>query len=107
DQRGTIVLFLIVQFSALAGSLALAGPTDRFGPKRVLSGLILLWIATGLTAYVIRDPRLFYGMAVVAGIGLGAIQSASRALMASLVPEGRQAEMFGFYALCGKTSSVI
>jgi len=107
DQRGTIVLFLIVQFSALAGSFALAAPTDRLGPKRVLSWLILLWIATGFTAYLIHDPRLFYVLAVVAGVGLGAIQSASRALMASLVPEGKQAEMFGFYALCGKTSSVV
>ncbi|MDZ7778713.1 MAG: MFS transporter [Gemmatimonadota bacterium] len=107
DQRGTIVLFLIVQFSALAGAFALAGPTDRFGPKRVLSGVIVLWIATGVSAYFIQDAAVFYGLAVVAGLGLGSIQSASRALMASLVPEGREAEMFGFYALCGKTSSII
>ncbi|MEX2465461.1 MAG: MFS transporter [Gemmatimonadota bacterium] len=107
DQQGTIVLFLIVQFSALSGAFAFAGPTDRFGPKPVLSGVIVMWIATGISAYFIRDPRLFYAMAVVAGLGLGSIQSASRALMASLVPDGREAEMFGFYALCGKTSSIM
>jgi UMF1 family MFS transporter len=27
--------------------------------------------------------------------------------MSSLIPEGKEAEMFGFYALCGKSSSVI
>jgi len=27
--------------------------------------------------------------------------------MSSLIPEGRESEMFGFYALCGKSSSVI
>jgi UMF1 family MFS transporter len=107
DQQGTIVLFLIVQFSALAGAFALAKPTDRLGPKPVLTGVLLLWIATGISAFFIRDPRLFYGMAVVAGLGLGSIQSASRALMAALVPDGREAEMFGFYALCGKTSSIL
>lgn len=106
-QQETIVLFLVVQFSALAGAFALAKPTDRVGPKRVLSWVIVLWIATSLSAYFIRDPMLFYGMAVLAGLGLGSIQSASRALMASLVPAGREAEMFGFYALCGKTSSII
>ena len=106
-QRETILLFLVVQFSALAGAFALAKPTDRFGPKRVLSWVILLWIATGVSAYFIQDPMMFYGMAVVAGLGLGSIQSASRALMASLVPDGREAEMFGFYALCGKTSSIV
>ena len=106
-QRETIVLFLIVQFSALAGAFALSGPTDRFGPKRVVSGVLLLWIATGVSAYFVQSPTVFYALAVGAGLGLGSIQSASRALMASLVPDGREAEMFGFYALCGKTSSVI
>jgi UMF1 family MFS transporter len=26
--------------------------------------------------------------------------------MASLIPRGRESEMFGFYALCGKSSSI-
>jgi UMF1 family MFS transporter len=42
-----------------------------------------------------------------AGFGLGSVQAASRAFMASLIPTGRESEMFGFYALCGKSSSVI
>ena len=44
---------------------------------------------------------------MVAGFGLGSVQAASRAYMSSLIPEGRESEMFGFYALCGKSSSVI
>lgn len=106
-QTATIVLFLIVQFSALIGAFALAGPTDRLGPKKVLNGVILLWIATGVTAYFIQDPRLFYVLAVVAGLGLGSAQSASRAFMSLLIPPGRESEMFGFYAFCGKTSSFL
>ena len=107
DQQGTIVLFLIVQFSALVGAFALAGPTDRFGPKRVLNGVLALWIFVGVSAYFIRSPTLFYGMAVLAGLGLGSVQAASRAFLSSLVPAGTEARMFGFYALCGKSSSVI
>jgi UMF1 family MFS transporter len=106
-QEQTIVLFLVVQFSALAGAFALAKPTDRLGPKKVLTGVILLWIATGVTAYFIRDPRLFYVLAVVAGIGLGSAQAASRAFMSLLIPAGKESEMFGFYAFCGKTSSFV
>ncbi len=106
-QQATILLFLIVQFSALIGAFALAKPTDVFGPKKVLNGVILLWIATGVSAYFVEDPRLFYALAVVAGIGLGSTQAASRALMSSLIPAGRESEMFGFYAFCGKTSSFV
>jgi UMF1 family MFS transporter len=102
-----IVLFMIVQLSALIGAFALAKPTDVWGPKRVLDIVLVAWIATGITAYFLEDPNLFYVMAVVAGLGLGSLQSASRSFMSLLIPDGKEAEMFGFYALCGKSSSVI
>ena len=105
--EGVIILFLIVQFSALAGALAMAKPTDTLGPKKVLTGVLLLWVAAGITAYFIQSQTAFYVLAVFAGIGLGSVQSASRAFMASLIPDGREAEMFGFYALCGRSSSVV
>ena len=103
----TIVLFLVVQVSALIGAFALAKPTDSWGPKRVLNGVLVVWIGAGVSAYFIQDRTVFFAMAVVVGLGLGSVQSASRALMASLIPVGRESEMFGFYALCGKSSSVM
>ncbi len=106
-QTGVIVLFFIVQFSAAAGAFALAKPTDLFGPKKVLTGVLALWTAAGIAAYFIQGQQAFYVLAVFAGFGLGAVQSASRALMSSLIPKGQEAKMFGFYALCGKSSSVL
>ncbi len=102
-----LYLFLVVQFAALAGAFALAKPTDTLGPKKVLNGVLLLWIFASVSAFFIQNQILFWAMAVVVGLGLGAVQSASRAFMSSLIPEGKEAEMFGFYALCGKSSSVI
>jgi UMF1 family MFS transporter len=64
-------------------------------------------MAVGVSAYFVQDPGVFYALAVIAGIGLGTVQAASRALMSSLIPDGKEAEMFGFYALCGKSSSVM
>ncbi len=107
DQQGTIVLFLIVQFSALIGAFALAKPTDRYGPKKVLNGVLCLWVFVSISAFFVQDPALFYGLAVVAGLGLGSAQAASRAFISALIPDGKEAEMFGFYALCGKSSSVV
>jgi len=107
DQTDTIVLFLIVQFSALIGAFALAKPTDRWGPKKVLNVVLVVWIMVSVSAFFIQDPNVFYAMAVFAGLALGSVQAASRSFMASLIPAGREAEMFGFYALCGRTSSVL
>ena len=106
-QTDTIILFLVVQFSALAGSFVLAKPTDNLGPKGVLTGVLCVWVVAGITAYFVQTTPVFYSVAVVAGAGLGSVQSASRAYMSLLIPRGREAEMFGFYAFCGKTSSVL
>ena len=107
DQTDTIVLFLIVQFSALIGAFSLAKPTDRWGPKKVLNAVLVVWIMVSIAAFFVQDSNVFYTMAVVAGLGLGSVQAASRSFMASLIPDGKEAEMFGFYALCGKSSSVL
>ena len=105
--KEAILLFLVVQFSALAGAFAMAKPTDSLGPKKVLTGSLILWIAVGLSVYLVRSPTVFFGLAVLVGFGLGSVQAASRAFMASLTPDGREAEMFGFYAFCGKSSSIV
>ena len=107
EQTDTIILFLVVQFSAMAGALTLAKPTDRLGPRKVLTGVLTMWVIAGIAAYFVQSTAVFYGLAVVAGLGLGSVQSASRAYLTLLIPPGREAEMFGFYAFCGKTSSVL
>ena len=97
----------MVQLSALAGALALAKPTDVWGPKRGITLTLILWTTVSFSAYFIDSKAVFFAVAVLAGTGLGAVQSASRALMASLIPKGKESEMFGFYAFCGKSSSII
>jgi len=107
EQDELIMLILAIQFTALFGALALAKPTDRIGPKKVLTGVIVLWVGAALSIYFVTSKTSFAVLALIAGFGLGAAQSVSRAFMASLIPKGRESEMFGFYALCGRSSSVI
>ena len=47
-----IVLHIVVQFSALAGALAWAKPSDRLGPKRVVMVTLVPW-----TVVVTSAPR--------------------------------------------------
>lgn len=107
EQEQLIYLFLVVQVSALVGALGLAKPTDTWGPKRVVTLTLVLWTGITVTAYFVESQATFFVVAVLAGTGLGAVQAASRSLMASLIPRGKEAEMFGFYAFCGKSSSIM
>ncbi len=100
-----ILLFVLVQISALVGAFVMAKPTDILGSKRVVQISLGLWILTVAVLVLTRDIRLFWIGCTIAGLGLGSVQAASRSFMATLVPAGREDEMFGFYALCGKSST--
>ena len=102
-----IGLYIVVQVSALLGALAWAWPTDRLGPRRVVMITLCQWAAVVVAAYFVETQGQFWTLAVVAGTGLGAVQAASRAFLARLAPRGMEAELFGFYSLCGKSAAVM
>ena len=107
-QNELVSLYIALQIAALIGSFVLAKPTDLLGPKKILSGVLVMWTLVALSIGFIPTSKLWFGaLAMVAGFGLGSVQAASRAFMAALIPKGKEAEMFGFYALCGKSSSVV
>ena len=102
-----IILFAVVQICALAGAFAWAKPADRLGPKRVVMAMLVQWSLVVMAAYFVQTKMHFWIVAVLAGTGLGAIQSASRAFMSTLVPKGREGDFFGFYHLCGKSAAIL
>jgi UMF1 family MFS transporter len=102
-----ILLYFVVQLSALAGAWVWARPIDTRGPKFVVRITLVQWCLVAVAAYVVTAKWEFWLVAILAGTGLGAIQAAARAFMASLIPPGREAAMFGFYSLVGKTAAII
>jgi UMF1 family MFS transporter len=102
-----VLMFLAVQISALVGAFLLARPIDRWGPKRVIDLSLVVWVAVAIAAALTHGKAAFLAIAVIAGTQLGTVQAASRALMASLIPKGKEAEMFGFYAVVGKSSAIL
>lgn len=102
-----IVLYVVVQVSALVGALAWSWPTDRLGPKRVVMITLCQWSLVVIAAWFVQTQGQFFVLAVVAGTGLGAVQAANRTFLTTLIPKGMEAEIFGFYTLCGKTAAVM
>ena len=100
-------MLALVQVTALLGSLAMAKPTDRMGPKWTVKVVLIWWTGVVIAAFFCRTKVPFFIVAGLAGLGLGSIQSASRAFMSRLIPKGREAELFGFYGLCGKSGAIM
>ncbi len=102
-----IQLYFVVQLSALLGAWVWARPTDLKGPRFVVLCTLLQWCLVVIAVYFVQTKLQFFVVAIAAGTGLGAVQAASRTFMATLIPHGQEAELFGFYALCGKTSAIL
>jgi len=102
-----IALYLIVQTSALIGSLVMAKPIDLWGPKRVVIASLLLWTSVATVAYFLQTKNQFWALASFAGLGLGTVQAATRAFYTQFIIEGREAEYFGVYSFVGKSSAIV
>jgi UMF1 family MFS transporter len=101
------LIYLFLQVAAVIGSLLIGKPTDTRGPRWAVTVLLFWWILVVALAFVAPGKAFFWVVAMLAGLGIGGIQSASRALMARLIPQGREAEFFGYYAFCCKTGAII
>ncbi|MFQ5701062.1 MAG: MFS transporter [Acidobacteriota bacterium] len=102
-----VMLFMAVQITALGGSIAFGHVADRIGPKPTLVFTLVLWSAVVLAVFEATSKGRFWIIALVAGVGLGSTQASSRGLMRLFVPAGREAEYFGFFAICQKFSALL
>ncbi len=106
-RESVIGCFLMVQFMAMPGALACGWLAQKFGSRQViLLTLVLFMAATGFAA-TITAPWQFWALGFVVALILGGSQAASRSLFASLIPSGRSAEFFGFYAISAKFASIL
>lgn len=123
-----IIFFLIVQSTAILGSLLFGFIADSHGQKKSLQLSLIIWIFTILFAFLTSDKNSkavfflsnifniepnqfviysFYVVGLLAGSVMGATQSTSRSLMSKLTPFEKKTEFFGFYSFFGKSSAIL
>ncbi len=102
-----ILLFIIVQTSAIIGSTIFGIISDHIGHKKTLMITLLIWIGIVTSAFFVEDKNIFYIVAGFAGVSLGSSQSTSRSLMSLLTPAEKKTEFFGFYSFFGKASAIL
>ena len=76
---------------------------DGVGSKPTILVALAGLIGFGVPLLLISDATLFIVLALGLGIFVGPAQAASRTLMARLAPADLETEMFGLYAMTGKS----
>jgi UMF1 family MFS transporter len=107
DTGSLLTALLVTQFVGFPAALFFGYLGDRIGPKRGI--LIGLAVYAGITvyAYFLDSVGEFYALAVTVGLVQGGVQSLSRSLFGRLVPDGKNAEFFGFFNMMGKFATVL
>jgi len=105
--QGTILsCFLMIQFVAMPGTLLFGRLAEIYGAKRSLYLALALFIIVTIYAYFMNTAWEFWLLGFVIAIILGGSQAVSRSFFSSLMPKGKHAEFFGFYAISAKFASV-
>jgi UMF1 family MFS transporter len=105
--QDTIVLVLLVNITASLGAFLFGRWQDRLGHRRTLALTLLGWCSMVLIAYSSTGQGGFWIAANIAGLCLGASQSAGRAMVGYLTPADRHAEFFGLWGLAVKLASIL
>ncbi len=98
---------ILINITAGIGAFVFGRVDDRLGAKpTILIGLVAIVVLSTCMLFI-STQVLFFAVGAVLGIFFGPVQSASRSLMARLVPVGEEAEAFGLYALSGKVTAFV
>jgi UMF1 family MFS transporter len=107
DTAQTIQLVLVVNVTAALGAFIFGHVQDRIGHVRAIAATLIGWLGMVLLAWAAPDEHMFWVAANLAGLCMGASQSAGRAMVGLLAPPARQAEFFGLWGLAVKLASIL
>lgn len=108
EQQALIVVVLVIQLVAVAGSYLFSFISDKKGNTYSLRIILLVWIAICIWAYFVKQVHSFYMLAGTVGLVMGGVQSLSRATYAKLMPETTDtASFFSFYDATDKIATAL
>ncbi|HEU5208202.1 MAG TPA: MFS transporter [Longimicrobiales bacterium] len=107
DIGEVLAMGVALNVAAGIGAFAFGFVDDRIGGKKtIMITLVVLTIAGAIG--VSADSRSgFWVAATLIGLMMGPNQSASRSLLARMVPDQKQTEFYGLFAFSGKLSALL
>ncbi|MGK0457896.1 MAG: UMF1 family MFS transporter [Polaribacter sp.] len=108
-----IVTILLIQFVAIFGAFIFSKISAKYGNFKALKITITIWILVCFCAFLLHKdlPNVesyFYGLGIMLGLVLGAIQSLTRSTYSKLLPKTQDnAIYFSFYDVTEKIAIVL
>jgi MFS transporter, UMF1 family len=101
------ILLLVATAVAILGGLLYGLLCQRVTIRTATLVALGNWVLVFALALLVREPKAFTVVGVLAGIGLGGIKVTGRLGLIALVPKERMTEFFGFFTLAGEAASVL
>jgi UMF1 family MFS transporter len=105
--KDTVAMILVVNVTAVFGSLIFGFIQDRIGSIRTLIITLLLWVIAIILAVFATERSQFWFVANLVGIAMGASGSAGRALVATFAAKGRSGEFLGLWNVAVKLATAV
>jgi UMF1 family MFS transporter len=107
DAAGVLRFGIVLNVTAGLGAAAFAWIDDAIGPKATI--LIALGGLIACSSVILLAPSrpLFWIFGSLLGVFVGPVQAAGRSYLGRAAPEALRNEMFGLYALAGKSTAFL
>lgn len=109
-----LAMFVVTNLSAAVGAAVFGLVQARIGDLKTYRLTLVVWIVAVVGIHQTRSlsgvtglsaEHVYLAVGAIAGLCLGATQSAGRTVVAVLSPAGRSGEMFGFWGVSGKLAA--
>jgi UMF1 family MFS transporter len=105
-QGAETTLFLVLTIPAIFGSYAAGRLVDRYGARRTLIAAVVAWVALLVAMVLVPSQRAFWGVGLMIGLIFGAVPTAERPLLLSLVPEAEAGRYFSLMLLSARAAAI-
>jgi UMF1 family MFS transporter len=105
-QSALIAAILLVQFVGIPCSFLFGILAGRIGAKQAVFLGLLAYAAISVLGYFMKTAGHFFVLAGLVGMVQGGTQALSRSLFASMIPQHKSGEFFGFFSVFEKFAGI-
>ena len=106
--KGEVQVFFVVStIFAIGGGIGWGVVTDRWGHKRTLSLVLVIFLVATIVASLTPAKSIFWFIGPFIGIALAGIWTCDRPLLIALAPPEMYGTFFGVYSFAGKLAAIL